>query len=131
MAHAAHASHDHADHLADENNKFYTFVNLALFMAVVTGLELVAVYLPFHLAIVWTIIVFLSVIKFAGVCTWFMHLIYDKALLTILFLSGIIIAIPTSIALLCLFVNSDVDGKKIKHGVVAHVPVAEEQKSHP
>ena len=117
MASAAHAHHDDAHHLAEENSKFYTFVNLALFMAVVTGLELVAVYLPFNLALIWAIIIVLSVVKFIGVCTWFMHLIYDKAFLTVLFLSGIVIAIPTSIALLFLFENHDIDAKKIKHGV--------------
>ena len=89
-------------HLREEQLRFHAFVNLALFMAAVTGMELVIIFLPWANWIVMTGIIVLSVAKFVGVVTWFMHLIYDKALNTIFFLMGLSIAVGTVIALLML-----------------------------
>ncbi len=85
-----------------EAGKFHTFVNLALFMAAITGIELVIIFIPFANWITTTAIVFLSVVKFFGVIFWFMHLTYDKALLTFTFLSALVIAAGTVTALLVL-----------------------------
>lgn len=102
-AHAATASNEsHQAHLAAENEKFHHFVNLALFMAAITGIELVAIFLPFSQWIVLAIVVILSVVKFIGVIFWFMHLIYDHKLLTLAFVSSLVIATGTVIALLLL-----------------------------
>ena len=107
-AHAAHASADHHQaHLAAENVKFHHFVNLALFMAAITGIELVAIFLPFSTWIILALVVILSVVKFIGVILWFMHLIYDHKLLTIAFVSSLVIATGTVIALLFLMDPAD------------------------
>ena len=98
------ASH-HID-VEAEHDRFFVFVNLALFMAAVTGLELVVIFIPFPTWLVFGTIVVLSAIKFLGVITWFMHLIYDKLFCTVLFMMGLVIAICTSIALLALFDSS-------------------------
>lgn len=97
-------------HVADtteESKRFHAFVNLALFMAAVTGIELVIIFVPFPYWFVYSAVVILSVVKFIGVVTWFMHLIYDKALLTILFMIGLVLATGTVTALLFLFSEND------------------------
>jgi hypothetical protein len=56
-----------------------------------------------------TTLVTVSVVKFLCVIFWFMHLIYDAPLLTILFLAGLILAAGTMLALLGLLQHDDVD----------------------
>ena len=94
-------------HLREEQLRFHAFVNLALFMAAVTGLELVIIFMPWASWVIMTGIIVLSVAKFVGVVTWFMHLIYDKALNTIFFLMGLSIAVATAAALLLLHTAAD------------------------
>lgn len=91
-----------------ENKKFYAFVNLALFMAAVTGIELIIIFIPFANWIIMTAIIVLSLVKFVGVLIWFMHLVYDKFFYTILFLIGLFIALGTFTALIFLFSSKDV-----------------------
>lgn len=90
------------DH-SSENEKYHVFVNLALVLAAITGVELVLVYLPFNTAFIYTVLISLSMFKFVAVIAWFMHLIYDKLLLTLAFGTGIVIAAGTYTALLFLF----------------------------
>lgn len=85
-----------------ENKKYHAFVNLALILAAVTGVELVLVYLPFSIVFIYTVLIVLSLFKFVAVIAWFMHLIYDKLLLTIAFGTGMVIAAGTYTALLFL-----------------------------
>ena len=99
------ASHHIA--LEAEHERFFVFINLALFMAAITGLELVIIFVPFPTALVFAAIVVLSAVKFLGVITWFMHLIYDKVFCTVLFMIGLVIAICTAAALLALFDDAD------------------------
>ena len=106
---SAPSSSGESAHAAEENVKFYTFFNLALFMAAVTGIELVIIFIPFADWIVFTAIVVLSVVKFVGVLAWFMHLVYDKLFCTLLFLAGLLIAIGTFTALLFLFSPKDAE----------------------
>ena len=103
-------SSENASHYIDlepEHERFFVFINLALFMAAITGLELVIIFVPFPTALVFAAIVVLSVVKFLGVITWFMHLIYDKVFCTVLFMIGLVIAICTVAALLALFDDPD------------------------
>ena len=83
--------------LKAENDRYYAFVNLALILAAVTGIELVLVYLPFPTTIIFTVLISLSLFKFIGVVAWFMHLI-----LTMAFGTGMVIAFGTYTALLFL-----------------------------
>ena len=61
-AHAAAGHADHAHH--DDGSKFQIYVQIAMLLAVITGVEIVAVYLPFAKWILVTSLVVLSVVKF-------------------------------------------------------------------
>ncbi|MEC7609057.1 MAG: hypothetical protein VX964_02690, partial [Verrucomicrobiota bacterium] len=71
--------------------------------------ELVLVYLPFHTVFIYSTLLALSLFKFIAVVAWFMHLIYDKLLLTLAFGTGMAIATGTYTALLILLSSEDVD----------------------
>ena len=66
-----------------EAQKYHAFINLALALAAITGVELVLVYLPINQAVIFTVLIALSLFKFISVIAWFMHLIYDRLLLTL------------------------------------------------
>jgi len=99
---------------SSENEKYHTFVNLALGLAAITGIELVLVYLPFNPIFITTVLVALSIFKFFAVIAWFMHLVYDKLLLTLVFGAGLSIAVGTVIALMCVMSPSHVDFSAIE-----------------
>ena len=86
-----------------EQSKFWIFVQIAMLLAVITGLELVTVYLPFMKWLLVTVLVVLSTVKFMFVIFYFMHLRWDKAFCTILFFIGLVLAGGTMWALLKLF----------------------------
>ncbi|MDQ8194258.1 hypothetical protein QEH59_07465 [Coraliomargarita sp. SDUM461004] len=92
-----------------ETEKYHTFVNLALGLAAITGVELVLVYLPFNEIFIFSVLLSLSLFKFVAVIAWFMHLLYDKLLLTLAFGTGMAIATGTFIALGSLISRSNVD----------------------
>lgn len=96
-------------HEDDETAKYHTFVNLALGLAAITGVELVLVYVPFNPIFIFCVLLGLSLFKFVAVVAWFMHLIYDKLLLTLAFGTGMVIATCTFIALGFLMSRSYVD----------------------
>jgi cytochrome c oxidase subunit 4 len=92
-------THDHAH----EESKFWIYVQIAMLLAVITGVEIVGVYLPFAKWFLVTSLVTLSVVKFMFVIFYFMHLRWDKAFCTILFFIGLILAGGTMWALIKLF----------------------------
>lgn len=94
---------------AIENQRYHQFFNLGVFLCVLTGLEIVAIFLPFMRSVLLTLLIICSIIKFIGVILWFMHLIYDRMLLLWIFLSGLFIATGTVYALMHLFIRDDVD----------------------
>ena len=96
------------EHIQAENRRYYTFINLAFILAVITGVEIVIIFLPIPKGIIVASLIILSVIKFIGVILWFMHLIYDKFLLTLLFFVGLIIAVGITAALLLLLGPEDI-----------------------
>ena len=97
--HAATAAHDHGH----DANKFHIYVQIAMLLAVITGVEIIAVYLPFAKWLIVTALVTLSTVKFMFVIFYFMHLRWDKPFCTILFFIGLILAGGTMWALLQLF----------------------------
>lgn len=99
--------------LNGETAKYHTFVNLALALAAITGVELVLVYIPFHPVFILSVLLALSLFKFIAVIAWFMHLIYDKLLLTLAFGTGMAIATGTFVALGFLMSPSNVDFEAI------------------
>ena len=95
-------------HKDSETEKYHAFVNLALGLAAITGIELVLVYLPFNTVFIFTVLLSLSLFKFIAVIAWFMHLIYDKLILTLAFGTGMAIATGTFVALGFLFSRGNV-----------------------
>ncbi|MEN9662967.1 MAG: hypothetical protein RL324_1916 [Verrucomicrobiota bacterium] len=96
LAHAPEA-HGHVD------NKFNFFVALAMFLAVVTGIEIGMVAIPIAKWIIVTGLTVLSILKFMLVIFYFMHLRWDKPFCTILFFIGLVLSVATVWALLSLF----------------------------
>ncbi len=107
----SHAGNENTDsgvhpHIVEEHKKYFTFFNVALALILITTVEIVIIYIPLHTFIVLSSLAVLSLVKFLAVIWWFMHLRWDKALCTILFMIGLLIATGTVTALLFLF---DVD----------------------
>ncbi|MEI6862307.1 MAG: cytochrome C oxidase subunit IV family protein, partial [Verrucomicrobiota bacterium] len=75
----------------------------AMLLAVITGVEVVAVFLPFPAWFVITGLVVLSIVKFMFVIFFFMHLRWDKIFCTILFFIGLVLGGGTLLALVTLF----------------------------
>lgn len=96
---AAAADHDHGH----EFSKFQIYVQIAMLLAVITGIEIICVYVPFAKWIIVTTLVVLSIVKFMFVIFYFMHLRWDKPFCTILFFIGLTLAAGTMWALLALF----------------------------
>ena len=95
--------------LAEEVRRYHHFIVLALWLAVVTGAEIVLIFLPLPAAALLGVLSLLSAIKFFAVILWFMHLIYDKRLLLWCFLAGLVLAFATFAAVLCLFSADRID----------------------
>lgn len=86
-----------------EESKFWIYVQIAMLLAVITGMEIVAIGLPFNKTLLISALVILSAVKFLFVIFYFMHLRWDKAFCTILFFIGLVLAGGTMWALLQLF----------------------------
>lgn len=91
------------EHTGHNQSKFHTFVQIAMVLSVITGIEIVIVYLPIGKWLVVSSLVVLSTVKFLLVIFYFMHLKWDKFFCTILFFIGLILALGTVAALLALF----------------------------
>ena len=96
-------------HIEEEQKRYHTFINVALWLSVLTGNELVIIFMPFAAWFIIAGLVVLSLIKFVAVIFWFMHLIYDKKLCFWLFIFGLLLATGTVTALLFLMSPHDVD----------------------
>ena len=87
----------------EDSRKFYIFIYLAMAMAVITGVEIVIVWIPIASWIqIWTLAI-LSLVKFLGVIWWFMHMRWDRALIAGVFFMGFFIAGGTVVILWLLF----------------------------
>ncbi len=74
-----------------------------MLLAVITGVEIAVIGLPFATWLLVSVLVVLSLVKFMFVIFFFMHLRWDKVFCTILFFIGLILAGGTMWALLKLF----------------------------
>jgi cytochrome c oxidase subunit 4 len=101
MSATAHAAADSAH--GPEESKFQIYVQIAMLLAVITGIEIITVYLPFAHWILFTVLVGFSAVKFLFVIFFFMHLRWDRPFCTILFFIGLVLAGGTMWALLQLF----------------------------
>ncbi len=102
-AHAATAP----EHAHQDDGKFHLFVQIAMILAIITGVEIVLIYLPLAKWFIVSTLVTLSLVKFLMVIFWFMHLKFDKAFCTILFFIGLVLAGGTVGALMLLFGAKD------------------------
>ncbi|MCC5023290.1 MAG: cytochrome C oxidase subunit IV family protein [Candidatus Synoicihabitans palmerolidicus] len=83
-------SDDHA-----HEGKFHVFVQLAMILAIITGMELLVIYIPMMTWLIITLLAIMSVVKFMAVIFIFMHLKWDKPFCTILFFIGLILGTGT------------------------------------
>ena len=104
-----------------EPSKFHFYIQIAMILAVITGVEVVLVYLPLAKGLVVGTLVTLSAVKFLFVIFYFMHLRWDKMFCTILFFIGLILAGFTMFALLHLFAA---DASKPLSAAAIQAPVA-------
>jgi len=82
---------DEAQH--DEHGlSFATTIKLAVFLAIVTGLETLTYFVDFGV-VAHPLIIVLMVIKFAVVVAYFMHLRFDNWLFTLMFMIGIVVSL--------------------------------------
>lgn len=88
---------------AQEPSKFHIYIQIAMLLAVITGVEVVLIYLPLAKWLITTVLVTLSAVKFLFVIFYFMHLRWDRVFCTILFFIGIVLGGFTLFALLHLF----------------------------
>ncbi len=84
-------------------SKFHIFVQIAMILAAITGVEIVLVYIPLAKWLIVGALGLLSLVKFLLVIFYFMHLRWDKAFCTIVFFIGLVLAGGTLWALLALF----------------------------
>ena len=96
---AGHGHHDDSHNVS----KFQIYVQIAMLLAIITGIEVTCVFLPFTRWILVTALVVLSAVKFLFVIFYFMHLRWDKPFCTILFFIGLVLAGGTMWGLLTLF----------------------------
>ena len=102
------AAHGSSSHDAGHHpSKFHVFVQVAMLLAVITGLEIVVIYLPLPYLVVFLSLVGMSLLKFMFVIFIFMHLRWDKFFCTVMFFIGLVLATGTAVALHALFAAKD------------------------
>jgi len=96
-------THEHAEHADTHGHKPNSFyIKVALALAFVTGVEVALYYLDLG-KLYLPILLILMVIKFLTVVSLFMHLKYDNKMFSMLFYSGLILALLVYLAALTTF----------------------------
>jgi len=80
-----------------------TYWLIALILGIITVLEVAVFYVPLLHEVIVPILLVLSATKFAMVAMFFMHLKYDKPILTTVFAGGIVVATVIILAIMLLF----------------------------
>jgi cytochrome c oxidase subunit IV len=99
----------HVDHTAmgieKEHPTWGTYWKVAVFLTVITIVEVWAYYIPawVNSRIFAPSLLIMSAVKFFTVVAYYMHLKYDHRLFRVIFISSLIVAVVTIIALLFLF----------------------------
>ncbi|BET67277.1 hypothetical protein ASA1KI_21950 [Opitutales bacterium ASA1] len=86
-----------------DTGKFHVFMQIAMILAIVTGIEIVIIFIPVSDFWQYTTLAVLSLFKFLAVIFYFMHLRWDKVFCTVLFFIGLVLGTGTLLALLALF----------------------------
>jgi cytochrome c oxidase subunit IV len=79
------------------------YVKIAVILTVITAIEVGVYYVDALRPLIGPILITLSVVKFALVVMFYMHLKFDHPLFTAMFMFGMATAVFTIIALIALF----------------------------
>lgn len=79
------------------------YVIVAVFLCVLTGMEITVFYVPALKAVIVPVLLVLAAVKFALIAMFFMHLKYDSWILSSFFLFPLLMAFVLLFALLGLF----------------------------
>ena len=79
-----------------------TYVKVAVALTIITALEVGVIYIRRLAPIVIPLLLVMSIAKFSLVVLFFMHLRYDKRVLSILFAGPLVIALGLAVALMTL-----------------------------
>lgn len=93
-------SHDDGVHGHHPSERKYVMV--AIFLAVLTAIEVGLYYVELHQALTNAILLALAAFKFATVLLYFMHLRFDNPILRRLFVSGFVLAASIYLAVLAM-----------------------------
>ena len=80
-----------------------SYVKIGLFLAFLTGAEVSTYSFGLHGAWVVVLLIMVMVVKFGVVAAFFMHLRFDKKILTWVFYAGLTLAVLVYIAVLSMF----------------------------
>ena len=80
-----------------------TYWLIALVLGILTLLEVAVFYVPLLHSVIVPMLLVLSSAKFALVAMFFMHLKFDKPILTTLFAGGLVVATVIILAMMLLF----------------------------
>lgn len=90
---------------ATEPSKFHKFIQVAFILAIITGIEIVIIWMPLPGPLIFWSLILLSLYKFIAVIAYFMHLKWDQFFLTVLFTIGMVVGTGTVTALMLLFMT--------------------------
>lgn len=92
-----------ADSSHSEHPSAATYFKVAMGLVVLTGLEVIVFFFDWLSYGIIPVLAVFSVAKFAMVIMFYMHLKYDHKLFSVLFLTGLFLAIGVIFALMALF----------------------------
>jgi cytochrome c oxidase subunit 4 len=87
---------------AETHASVATYVKVALILTVVTALEVGVIYVRQLAPIIVPLLLLMSAAKFALVVMFFMHLRYDRRVLSMLFVGPLLIAAALAVSLMTL-----------------------------
>lgn len=85
--------------VAHDHPTMKTFVNIGIVLAVITAIEFGIIYLEGMKGVVIGVLAVLSLVKFYLVVNYFMHLKFDKKVLSWVFAFGVVLAVLITTAL--------------------------------
>ena len=76
------------------------YIEIAIILAVFTALEVALSYLDVTAAVIIPALLIVAAIKFAMVAMWYMHLRFDNALFSVMFVGGLALALIAFVGVL-------------------------------
>lgn len=96
-----------AEHAASDSSKGHasksTYWLIAVILGILTMLEVAVFYVPLLHSVIVPVLLVLSAAKFILVAMFFMHLKFDRPILTTVFAGGIVVATVIILAMMLLF----------------------------